>query len=448
MLEWYPTPKQEEFLSATEDEVFFGGAVAGGKTQALLMFQVLRRQGYAGTMGLYLRRTFPELERSVILEAHRLLGGTRAKWEASRYRYVFPNGSILEFGHLDREEDVYRYWSAEYQDMCFDELTQFTERQYLLVLSRLRGKVELGIRPLVRAASNPGGMGHAWVKQRFIDPAPDGGAWRVELEDGVVWTRRFIPARLDDNPHIDKRYVLMLNQLPEAERRALRDGDWNVFSGQVFTEWSGMWHVVEDFEVPSSWQRFMSLDWGYAKPFCVLWGAVDHDGCIHVYREWYGCKGSDRLNEGLHMTAPDVARGILEREAGEDIAYRVADPACWASIGSSAPSIAEEFALSGVPLQRADNDRRQGLHQVHLRLQHGMLKVFRSCHYARMLIPAMVYDKRNPEDVDTEGPDHLYDALRYLCMTRPYSPRVEVPRKEEPWQLRSDEAERVGWIEW
>jgi len=427
--------------------------MGGGKTVALLMHQVLRRWTFPRTMGIILRRTFPDLERTVILEAHNLLGEAKeAHWEASRYRYVFSNGSILEFGHMEKEEDFRKYKSAEYQDICFDELSEFTERQYVLMRSRLRAKKALAIKPYIRVASNPGDVGHHWVKQTFIDPAPDGGSWAVELESGKVWTRRFIRARLDDNPYIDEDYRRTLETLPEAERKAFLDGDWSIFSGQVFTEWSEKQHVVGPFDIPPSWQRFMSLDWGYARPFCVLWFCVDHDGCIYLYREWYGCKSRDRLNDGLKLTAPEVARGILEREADsekrEEISYRVADPACWAAIGSSAPSIAEEFALAGVPLMRGENDRRQGKHQIHLRLQHGMLKVFSTCHYTRMLVPAMVYDKNNPEDVDTEGPDHLYDALRYACMTRPYSPAIEVPKPELPWALRSEEPERTGWIEW
>lgn len=445
-MDWLATPKQKQFIEAQEDEVLYGGAAGGGKSDALLIFSILRRAAIPGSRGLILRRTYAELERSLILRSLELLSG-RATYNAGNHRWKFPNGSMIEFGYCERDEDVYHYQSAEYEDICFDELTQFGEFQYTYLLSRLR-TTKSGVRCLVRAATNPGGVGHGWVKQRFIDVATPG---EVYTDVATGRTRRFIPAKLADNPHIDADYGRRLDELPEAQRRALKDGDWDVFAGQVFREFRRDVHAIDPFAIPDGWLKYRAMDWGHRRPFSVGWYAVDYDGRLYRYREWYGWNG--KANDGCQMDAAEVAARVKEIERGERVSFGVLDPACWAKTGHTGPSIAETFQRAGVLFHPADNDRMQGKMQVHARLKvvggKSMLYVFSTCEHFLRTIPALTYDRNKVEDVDSDCEDHIYDELRYACMARPMTPKQPKPQAHKlPWALQTEDSRKSGYLEW
>lgn len=428
------TPKQQAFLMAREDEVLYGGAAGGGKSDALLMFCWLRRMSIPGSRGLILRRNFPELERSLILRSQELWTGTGARWQDQRKRWVFPNGSIQEFGYCERDEDVFRYHSAQYEDICWDELTEFSEYQYRYLLSRLR-TTKRGVRCLVRAASNPGNVGHAWVKARFVDVAPPGTTY-VDPETGL--TRRFIPATLDDNPYIDRAaYERRLEALPEAERRALRYGDWDVFAGQYFRNWRRHIHVIDPFPIPAYWRRFRSLDYGLDMTACYWW-AVDDQGRCYVYRELYQ----------PDLILSEAARRILElTPPDERILYTVASPDLWnrrQDTGLSGVDIMARAGLTG--LVRADDRRVPGWMAMSEYLEPfedeagqtvARLRFFSTCTEAIRTIPALVRGDRDPNDIADGQEDHAADSIRYGVMSRPAaSVRPELQRERRRARAR------------
>ncbi|MCX6021604.1 MAG: phage terminase large subunit, partial [Chloroflexi bacterium] len=288
---WRAQPRQAAFLRRTEIEALYGGAAGAGKTDALLVFSIRRRVRHPGSRGLLLRRTYADLNRegAAIARSRELLEGAGVRWTASDHKWRFPNGSVLEFGALETEPDVYKYQGAQYDDICFDELTQFSSFQYRFLMGRTR-TVRTDLKPLIRAATNPGGAGHGWVKERFVENA----APLTPFTDPLTGlTRIFVPARLWDNKALttaDPDYERRLLALPEAERRAYLDGDWDVFSGQVFREFrrdrAGQeWHVVRPFAIPAEWRRFRALDFGIGAPMCCLWFARDPAGGVVVYRE-------------------------------------------------------------------------------------------------------------------------------------------------------------------
>lgn len=222
-----PSPHQAAFLILVDREAFYGGAAGGGKSDALLMaaLQHVDRSGYAA---LILRRTYKDLALSgaIMDRAKEWLIPQRVHWNENDKVFTFPSGATLTFGYLDTEQDKYRYQGAEFQFIGFDELTQFTEAQYSYLLSRLRRTMILGDVPLrMRSAGNPGGIGNDWVKARFIDSGPE---------------RPFIPAKLEDNPHLDQAaYRASLAGLDDVTRAQLEHGDWNVApAGDLFSrEW-------------------------------------------------------------------------------------------------------------------------------------------------------------------------------------------------------------------
>lgn len=434
------TKKQWQFACAREGEVLFGGAAGGGKSFAQVADALIYALKYPGIKQLVLRRTFPELRRSLLLTAFSLYPEGAAKYNETARRWAFSNGSIIEFGMLDTEGDVSKYQSAEYDIIRFDELTHFTKYQYTYLLSRVRGANNFPKQ--IKSTTNPGGIGHAWVKARFI------AAGRAGEPFGKGRMRRvFIPARLSENIFLtraDPGYVERLRNLPENERKALLDGDWDIFEGQVFSEWRNNpegytshvgTHVIEPFAVPRAWRRYRSFDFGYARPFAVQWWAVDFDGTLYLYRQWYGMK-EGAPNEGLRLTPSEIARGILEiegeHERGNTI-LGVADPSIWDK--SRGESICEMFEREGVFWSRGDNTRMAGKMQLHYRLafdeagRPGMY-VFRGCRDFLRTIPALLYDAKNVEDVDTRQEDHDYDACRYFLMTHPVAPRRSERVKE------------------
>jgi hypothetical protein len=444
---WVPHPgAQTEFLSRGEFEVLYGGQAGPGKTDCLVA-GLTRDVTNGRYRGLIVRRTFPQLQ-EIIDRCWRLYPQMGGVFRATEKRWAFPSGALIDLGHMQHEDDKYNYMGKEYHRIGMDELTQFTETQYTYLFSRLR-TTDPEIRPQIISTTNPGGIGHYWVKERFVTITEPG---RTYFDPKSGLPRVFIPGKLEDNPTLmlnDPGYRARLEQLPEVEKLRLLHGIWDAFEGQVFTELSQRIHGCEDFDIPPEWERFCVLDWGYAKPFSIGWYAMDYDGVLYRYREWYGCKKealglSDGADHGLKLQAWEVAKGILDREKGEKIRMRVADPSVFSPHPESrkrearGPVIHEDFANEGVYFIKADNDREQGKLQVHKRLkpdieidqatgevidERPMLLVFNSCRGFWRTLPAMREDPKNPEDVDTDQEDHIYDEFRYMCMARPIKPK-------------------------
>lgn len=441
---WVPHQgAQTEFLARPEFEVLFGGAAGPGKTDCLVA-GMTRDVWHPRYHGLLARRTFPQLQ-EIIDRCHRLYPALGAVYRATDKRWVFPQGAVIDLGHMQHENDKYNYQGKEYHRIGLDELTQFSETMYTYMFSRIR-TTDPELTPQIISTTNPGGIGHYWVKERFIS-ITDHGRQYIDPRTGL--SRVFIPATIEDNPTLfenDPAYLARLEALPEIERMRLRHGIWDTFEGQVFTELSQSVHGITPFDVPPEWERFCVLDWGFAKPFSVGWYAVDYDGVVYRYREWYGCKeDGDKDDTGLKLPAYEVARGILKREkVGEKIRMRIADPSIWhprpetRKSESRGPTIQEDMAAEKVFFLKADNDRLQGKMQVHKRLRreeeidketgevtsdHAMLRVFNDHKHFWRTMMSLQEDPRNPEDVDTDQEDHIYDELRYMCMARPIRPK-------------------------
>ena len=250
------TKKQLAFLKADATEVLFGGAAGGGKSYGQLVDALRYAVRYPCSKQLILRRTYAELEKSLIRTSLGLYPKDIYSYNASQHTGKFKNGSLIDFGYCATENDVFQYQSAEYDVIRFDELTHFTEFQYIYLISRLRGTS--GYPKQVKSSTNPGGVGHVWVKERFIDPAPP-----ETLFFAGDTSRLFIPSRIDDNHFLtagDPDYKKRLLHLPESQRRALLYGDWNIFEGQYFHEFAEHLHVCDPFPIPDSWRRFRSID--------------------------------------------------------------------------------------------------------------------------------------------------------------------------------------------
>lgn len=405
---------QENFLAAAETDVLYGGAAGGGKSYAMLV-DPLRYAHRAAHRGLILRRSMPEL-RELIDKSRELYPKAfpGCKYKEVEKLWNFPSGAKIEFGFLERDADVYRYQGQAYSWIGFDEITHLpTEFSWNYLASRLR-TTDAEIIPYMRCTANPGGVGSTWVKKRYIDPEiPDTS---FEGSDGL--TRKFIPARLQDNPFLakDGRYEKMLQALPPTQRQQLLEGNWDVAEGAAFTEFETLSHIITPFEIPIHWERIKGIDYGYASESACVWGTVDpSDGTLIIYRELYkkgllGTELGDMLTN-MEMGDPFSVPGVL-------------DTSCWSRTGTTGPTVGETLQRAGHKLRRADKNRIQGKIQIHEYLkikQSGRprLQIFNTCPNLIRELQSIPLDKSNPEDVNTHAPDHAYDALRYLIMSRP-----------------------------
>ena len=443
---------QTDFLSASEDEVLFGGQAGGGKSFGITV-DPLRTVHLPSHKAITFRKTNDEL-RQLIQRSKELFPKVikGAKWREADKTWDFPSGATHWFRYLDRDDDVEAMQGQDFSHIYFDELTHWpTPYVYTYMRSRKRS-ADPAIRPYVgmRSTTNPGGPGHGWVKKMFIDPAPANTSFvGVDMETGepMYWTEddpasghyigdplytaKFIPSKLSDNPYLndDGAYRASLLSMPEVQRKQLLEGDWDVAVGAAFSEFDRQYHVCEPFQIPLEWPRFRACDWGYEAPACCLWIAVDYDGKLWVYRELYVTR----------MVASDFADKIADMESGDRVNYGVLDSSCWSKRGDGGPSVAEVLNKRGCnfrPSDRSPGSRIQGKQELHRRLKvterpspttgltekYTGLTIVNNCVNLIRTLPALPLDKTNTEDVNTKVEDHAYDALRYGCATRPMLP--------------------------
>jgi hypothetical protein len=429
-----PNPgPQTDFLAANEREVFYGGARGGGKTYSLLIAP-LRFVDKPTSRALLIRRSMPEL-RDVIFQTQQLYPKAvpGAKFKTQENTWHFPSGARIEFGYCENLTDVLRYQGQSYSWIGVDELPQYDSPDVWHFLRSSLRSADPSIPLHFRATGNPGNRGSRWVKELFIDPAEPNTRFteKVEYElDGRTLsteiTRKFIPASVWDNPYLtqDSSYIAMLASLPEVKRKQFLYGDWDVVEDGAFSEFNRSTHVVEPFEVPNGWTRIRAADFGFSSPSAILWGAVDYDDNLWIYRELYVSK----------VTADQLGRMIREVESGDGKIYdAVLDSSCWARRGDRGPSIAEMLNAEGCrfrPSDRSPGSRIGGKIEVHKRLmvdedtEEPRLRIFENCPNLIRQLSSLPLDKNNPEDVDTKAEDHAYDALRYMVSSRPTNIRT------------------------
>lgn len=428
------SPKQKLFLSATADEVLYGGAAGGGKTCGQLIDAFLYAMRYTRSKQILFRRSYPELEKSVIRQAFELFPVTLYKYSNTSHTMTFQNGSVLDFGYISSEEDVYQYQSAEYDVIRFDELTHFTEFQYEYMRSRLRGTN--GYPKQMKSSTNPGNIGHAWVKARFIDPAEYGKEFVGEYvndENGnkKALTRIFIPAKVTDNKFLmenDPNYILNLSALPESQRKALRDGSWDIHTGQFFPEFAYDVHTIEPFTIPETWRVYRTIDYGLDM-LAAYWIAIDEHKEVYVIREF--CKKD--------LVISDAAKAIIEN-THEPIYCTFAPPDMWGRAQESGKNKAQIFYENGVRFTRSSNDREAGWLAIKelLKLQKDgtpKIHIFRTCTELIKCIPALIVDDRKPSDCSKEPHEftHSPDSLRYFAVQWASPNPVDIKADEVEW---------------
>lgn len=422
------TTKQEAFIESKAFETLFGGAAGGGKSYGQLIDAFLYALKYPKSKQIIFRRTFADLEKSLIRVSLELYPKEVANYNSSKHTWKFKNGSIIDFGYIDNEKDVYQYQSAEYDVIRFDELTHFTEYMYVYMISRCRGAnpYPKGL----KSSTNPGGVGHTWVKDRFIDIGEPNKIHECKLESGEIVTRIFIPSLVQDNKFMlsyDPDYIKRLDALPEKERKALKYGDWDIYDGMFFPEFNRSIHVIEPFVIPKEWNKYVALDYGLDM-FAVLFIAIDTYGNGYVYKEIY----QDNL------IVSEASKKLKEHK--DIIKNRFAPPDLWNRRNDTGKSASEIFWENGVQLDKCNADRINGWlsvkewlrvfetrdEQTGETIKTSKLKIFSNCLNLIRCLPQLQHDDKNPNDCATQPHEitHITDALRYFCISRPQTPVI------------------------
>jgi len=434
-----PQPKQEFLHKTNATFILYGGAAGGGKSKALRMDLVAWCLQVPGIQTYLFRRTLPELEDNHIRFIRDEIPAEAGTYNETKHIFTFLNRSALHFCYAQRDEDIKVHQGAEMHVVAVDEAAMMSEFQlsYIMTRNRLGGfreKVPEKYRPFLPRAvfgSNPGGAGHHWLKANFIDVGP---AMTAFTHEGYQRKSIFIPAKMRDNRFIDVGYEYQFIGLPVAYAKALKDGDWDAVVGQALPA-ERTRHMVEPFPIPSHWTKFMSIDWGLARPFAVCWFCVSDGtslggkflpkGAVVMYREWYGWNG--QRNQGSRMPAARVGRKILEIEhdARDRPDYRVADSSMWST--QDGPSPAEAMIYDNdMALQSTGRKDRASLYSNAIAYLQGdadgpMFYVFSSCAHFWRTVPALTMDMTSPEKgYDTDQEDHLADAVLYGLYSRPY----------------------------
>lgn len=439
-------PKQMDFCKATNKYICYGGARGGGKSHVSRIKMCLLALNYPGIQILLLRRTLAELRENHVMQLQKLLNCNDkdvskriAFFKESTKEFKFPNGSRIVLGYCDNEKDVLQYQGQAYEVIVLEEATHFTEFQFqtLTESNRMSGNLKAKFNPRMYFTCNPGGVGHNWVKRLFIDR----DFKETENLDDYI----FIPSLVFENKYImehDPAYVNVLKNLPEDRREAMLYGNWDVFDGQFFREFNRNVHVIEPFEIPEHWNRYIAMDYGLDM-FAVLFIAVDPKGKAYVYNEIH--KSNLIVSE-----ARQVLKSIMRHYKYK---AKYAPPDLWNRNRDTGKSTAELFYEGGVDLTKVSNNREAGWlnvkewlkvkkvrhEQTGELIQDSDLKIFSNCINLIRCLPQLQHDEKNPNDVATEPHEitHITDALRYFCVNH-IAPSKEVINKETSFDNEFD----------
>ena len=462
-VDYNPHPKQRQLHASAANEILWGGAAGGGKSRAVRAEAYRWATVIPGLQVYLFRRTFSELEDNHVIPSLSEVPASLGTYSEQKHRWNWFNASKIHLCHCQHEKDVFKRQGAEIHLLLIDELTTFTEFIYDYLRARLRCTLDVPAKykhkiPGIICGSNPGNIGHEFVKRRWVDSAEPLEIKKAPDKEGGMY-RQYIPSRLEDNPTLttlDPDYIHRLDALPEPYRTAYKEGDWDIFIGQMF-QFNRRDHVVKPLPVPEDTPLMMTFDWGFGAPYSLGWWWVDPDGRLYRFTELYGCM-QGQINVGVRQTDDEIAEQIIKHEAEQGISgrqiLRLCDPTSFNRKpdyrgGGQGPSTAEVFARQGLTLQPGDPSRILKIRQFHARLrvkernpdgtptEMPMLVVYDTCEAFIRTIAVLQADPLNPEDIDHTQESHVYDDSCHAVMARPLgTPGAKAEANVDNWTIK------------
>lgn len=456
-IQYEPNPKQTRFHKCNATEAVYGGAKGGGKTCALVMEALAYGLENPGAIIYGFRETYDDLESNIIREWKDRVPAEIYKYNETKHIARLYNGSTYYFRYMKDKKDAEQYDGRSIDFIFIDELTKHEEASVQQILSCLRSP--RGFKPRFRASCNPGGIGHAWVKKRYITPTLKGEKDYVDSE--TENTIAFVPATVYDNFAImmnDPAYVRRLENLPPKKKQAFLYGDWDMYDGQAFEEFDTDIHVIEPFEVPDYCFRWVSVDNGHTDPFAWYWMFVDEHGLVYIYREFTREKSDPKL------TYTEQAKRVLDLSThvryDRSERIRVREPIQTVYAGHDAfathpmapgKTIAHFYQKAGLsPIVKSIPDRALRKATWHEYLNPfefngetvAKVRIFNNCEKLIETLPMLSEDEKDAEKVEECGFDHWYDGAGYGLVSyhanRSHLPLPQ-PMQVVPWQLKSPE---------
>ena len=418
---WQPQkgPQEAAIRAAFVEEIFYGGAAGGGKSDYLLGDFLMDIAQGSAWQGILFRQSHPALE-ELVHRSQEIYPKTGAEYKVGKSEWVWPNGAVLRFRHMENIFDFPKYQGHSFSWIGMDELPEWPDMAcWNRMKSRLRGLAE---NKRMRGTGNPGGVGHAAVQAYFKIPQRHMTYLEAEpfLDHATNMSRMFIPSRVEDNKILmdaDPGYVGRLHGVGDEELvKAWLKGDWSALVGAYFVNnWSKV-EIIDSFDIPPDWPVFTGLDYGETSPTCCLWAAQDFDKNLIFFNEYYE---EDK-------SASEHAAAVMETQKDYPFSqrrpiYNIADPNFFVRrrINEAAiNSAADQFRIAGMHLRPGNNNRVNGWRVMNDAMSKGKFKIFREwCPNLIREIPALPRDEKKPEDVRREGAqDHAADAARYLSV--------------------------------
>jgi hypothetical protein len=450
---WMPQPgSQTAFITCPYWEVLYEGTRGPGKTDALIMDFVQHvDKGYgAAFRGIIFRESYPQLG-DVISRTKQYYNKlfSEARFNATQTKWIFPGGEELLFRQMRNPDDYWNYHGHEYPWIGWEELTNWPTRECYDSMKACNRCSKEGVPIRYRSTCNPWGVGHSWVKQYFIDPAPpmtkimnDEGQVRIRIHGNIYENKILCKANPD--------YVKNLESIADPQKRkAWLEGSWDIAAGGFF---EGIWdpsrHILTPFKIPSTWSYVVGFDWGSQRPSSLgIWAKSNGDvlpdgrsfprGSLIRVKEWYtverDVRGQAIPDKGQRLENKDIALGIAKMVEDIKVVQFIADPAIFKR--QSGDSIADQFnKVYKIPFRPADNERIPGWQRVISMMSESAkdvpeypgLWVFDTCREWIRTVPILMRDEREVEDIDTNSEDHIADETRYVCQT------VRPPLKVKP----------------
>lgn len=466
------TKKQQQILTSDAYENLIDGNKGGGKTLALVCKIYYDCMKYKKIHWGFFRRTLPEVRETFLKYALENFPKGTYEYKVAQNRVAFPaTGSHCSLGAIDNDKDLVKYSGFSFHRVGFDEATKFPPNHVGYIKAQVRSDKK-DVKPQIFYCTNPGGISHGFFKERFVDnkepwvkyETPESAARRKREgwgEGRAVYLMR-CQVMLEDNPFLlaaDPDYVTRLDELPEDDKPAMRDGSWDILSGQFFKIKKDI-HMVSRYTPQPSDHIFISCDWGTSKPFAIGWFAVTKDDHIIMYREYYGLSGKGIANDGCNMTAEEVAYQIIEQTPSEEVVkYMVLDTACWSQDGHgmSIYEIMQNILKThGIFIVKAHKDRVNGWETMKKYLsidkytQTPFLQVTEDCVHFFRTVPYQLFDHKKYNDMRSDREDHISDMCRYMLNSRPVPKRLtqslEAPMFSLKWvqdQTRIKESRRI-----